>query len=423
MSGENADNNVKFCFTTSIGGALKPSSENCYRVSKDNSYSLKLYNPLIMYKNYDYKDDLKYSVTLKPVTEATNFDIKEKMTSYDTKIRNYDGVNNLISITSDGYYSSILTPPKAEPISIFLQIQVCDAEKSAKTKVLDILTKKELLPEEQISPGQKNKYRTFQNRLMDTQFYAYGDPGTNIFLRMVGITAIYTPSFAENPEISFDKDSNMFYIESPLTTQEDMNVTVLIDNENVIKNKGYTLCSFVGKKFEELAKYHKTVEINEARVAYVQINFSKAGLKPGDKFDAIIYYEQLTDGQMVFLSDVYSGTVGEITLDVIHQINETFSEDENYLYTTIDDFDTNYYFSYMPKTALDVPIGSFSLEIDDKATGGFSAVYCTFVKEDADAMTMIEEVENSVEEGKSYCIGAKSSLNEKRYNYIFKYEY
>ena len=423
MSGENADNNVKFCFTTSIGGALKPSSENCYRVSKDNSYSLKLYNPLIMYKNYDYKDDLKYSVTLKPVTEATNFDIKEKMTSYDTKIRNYDGVNNLISITSDGYYSSILTPPKAEPISIFLQIHVCDAEKSAKTKVLDILTKKELLPEEQISPGQKNKYRTFQNRLMDTQFYAYGDPGTNIFLRMVGITAIYTPSFAENPEISFDKDSNMFYIESPLTTQEDMNVTVLIDNENVIKNKGYTLCSFVGKKFEELAKYYKTVEINEARVAYVQINFSKAGLKPGDKFDAIIYYEQLTDGQMVFLSDIYQGTVGEITLDVIHQINETFSEDENYLYTTIDDFDTNYYFSYMPKTALDVPIGSFSLEIDDKATGGFSAVYCTFVKEDADAMTMIEEVENSVEEGKSYCIGAKSSLNEKRYNYIFKYEY
>ena len=50
MSGTNADDNVKFCFTTSIGGALKPSSENCYRVSKTNSYYLKVYNPYIMYK-------------------------------------------------------------------------------------------------------------------------------------------------------------------------------------------------------------------------------------------------------------------------------------------------------------------------------------------------------------------------------------
>ena len=423
MSGENTDNNVKFCFTSSIGGALKPSSENCYRVSKDNSYTLKLYNPLIMYKNYEYSDDLKYSVTLKPVTEAINFDIKENMTSYDTHIRNYEGVNNVISITSDGYYSSILTPPTTETISIFLQIQICDAENSVKTKVLDILTKKELLPEEQISPGQKNKYRTFLNRLMDTQFYAYGNPGTNVFLRMVGITSIYTPSFSEYVVISFDESSNMFYIESPFTTPEYMKVTVLIDKENVIKNKGYTLCSFVGKTFDELAIYYKTVEINNAFVAYTQINFSKAGLKPGDKFDAIIYYEQLTDGQMVFLSDVKQGTVGEITFDIIHQINETFSEDENYLYTTIDDFDTNYYFSYMPKTTFDVPIGSFSLELDDKATGSFSGVYCTFVSEDADAMTMIEEVENSVQEGKSYCIGSKSSLNERRYNYIFKYEY
>ena len=57
MSGENADNNVKFCFTTSIGGALNPSLENCYRVSKENSYTLKLYNPLIMYKNYVYNEN------------------------------------------------------------------------------------------------------------------------------------------------------------------------------------------------------------------------------------------------------------------------------------------------------------------------------------------------------------------------------
>ena len=79
LTGTNAEDNVKFCFTTSIGGALKPSSENCYRVSKSNSYSLKVYNPYIMYKNYEYKDDLKYSVTLKPTTDFTSFDINAEV--------------------------------------------------------------------------------------------------------------------------------------------------------------------------------------------------------------------------------------------------------------------------------------------------------------------------------------------------------
>ena len=75
LSGTNAEDNVKFCFTSSIGGALRPSSENCYRVSKTNSYYLNFYNPYIMYKNYEYSDELKYSVTLKPTTDVINFGI------------------------------------------------------------------------------------------------------------------------------------------------------------------------------------------------------------------------------------------------------------------------------------------------------------------------------------------------------------
>ena len=423
MSGENADNNVKFCFTTSIGGALNPSLENCYRVSKENSYTLKLYNPLIMYKNYVYNEDLKYSVSLRPVTEVTNFNIEENMTLYDTKIRNYEGKNNNILIPSEGYYSSILTPPKIETVSIFLQMQICEGKDNIKTKVLDVLTNEELLEEEELEPGNKNVYRTFLNKLMDTEFYAYGTQGTNIFLRMVGLNTIYTPSFSDKIDITFDKESNMFTIASPFTTREQIKVTILIDKENEIKKKGYTLCSFVDKKFDDLAAYYKTVEIKNALFAYTQINFSKAKLNPGEKFDALVYFEQLTKGQMVFLSDVIQDEVGEITFDSIHSINETYIFDEHYLYTTIDEFDTNYYFSYMPKDTLDVPIGSFSLILDAKATGSFSGVYCTFVDQDADAMTMIEEVEDSVQEGKSYCLGARSSLDSKRYNYIFKYEY
>jgi hypothetical protein len=98
ISGTNSENNVKFCFTTTIGGALKPSSENCYRVSTTNSYTLKVFNPFIMYKNYKYSKDLKYSVTMKPTNSVTQFGVLVNIHSYDTRIRNYEGINNKLTI-------------------------------------------------------------------------------------------------------------------------------------------------------------------------------------------------------------------------------------------------------------------------------------------------------------------------------------
>ena len=423
MSGENQDDNIKFCFTTSIGGALKPSSENCYRVSKTNSYSLKVYNPFIMYKNYEYSDDLKYSVTLKPVTKATNFGIKADIYKYDTTIRIKEGTNSKIKIDSNLQNGAILTPPEIETNSIFVQIQVCDEENSIETKVLDVLNQDELLPSETIDKGQKNKYRAFTNKLMDTEFYASGKENTEVFLRMAGLSTTYTPSFSKDPKINYDESWNTLYIESPFETNEDLEITVLIDDENVIKNKGYTLCSFVDKSFNDLAKLHQSVTIENGKIAFMLLNFAKAGYEPGDKFDALVYYEQLNKGKMVFISKLIQGTVGEVPLDTIHQINETYSEDPNYLYKTVDTFDYYFYFSYLPENTLEVPIGAFGIELDESSVGEFWGVYCTFVDRDADEITMIEEIESAIEEDKSYCTGGRSSLSDLRYNYIFKYEY
>ena len=423
MSGENQDDNIKFCFTTSIGGALKPSSENCYRVSKTNSYSLKVYNPFIMYKNYEYSDDLKYSVTLKPVTEATNFGIKADIYKYDTTIRIKEGTNSKIKIDSNLQNGAILTPPEIETNSIFVQIQVCDEENSIETKVLDVLNQDELLPSETIDKGQKNKYRAFTNKLMDTEFYVSGKENTEVFLRMAGLSTTYTPSFSKDPKINYDESWNTLYIESPFETNEDLEITVLIDDENVIKNKGYTLCSFVDKSFDDLAKLHQSVTIENGKIAFMLLNFAKAGYEPGDKFDALVYYEQLNKGKMVFISKLIQGTVGEVPLDTIHQINETYSEDPNYLYKTVDTFDYYFYFSYLPENTLEVPIGAFGIELDESSVGEFWGVYCTFVDRDADEITMIEEIESAIEEDKSYCTGGRSSLSDLRYNYIFKYEY
>ena len=201
-----------------------------------------------------------------------------------------------------------------------------------------------------------------------------------------------------------------------------MRITVLVDTEGTLDSKAYTLCSFVDTEFKDMAKYYKTVTIKSANVAYIQLNFNKAGIAPGENFDALIYYEQLSKGQMVFLSKVVKGTVGNITLDTIYEINEVYSGDSNYLYKTVTQNDNSYYFSYLPEKALDVPIGAFSLELGDQTTGELAEVYCAFVSNDSDAMTMIEEVENAAADDTSYCLGGVSGTDSRRYNYIFKYE-
>ena len=423
MSGTNADNNVKFCFTSSIGGALKPSSENCYRVSSTNSYYLKFYNPFIMYKNYEYSADLKYSITLKPVTDTTAFGINPIIEKYNTNKRNYEGVNNKITLGDDGKYSSILTPPQEQTTTIFLQIQICSGQNKISTKVVDVLTQESLLPDEDLPASKTNYYRTFSNKLMDTEFYATGTSGTDVFLRMVGLTNIYIPSFRTEPSITFDNTTNTLFTEFPVTTNENMRITVLVDTEGTLDSKGYTLCSFVDTEFKDMAKYYKTVTIKNANVAYIQLNFNQAGIAVDEKFDALIYYEQLAKGQMVFLSKVVKGTVGEISLDTIYEINEVYSEDNNYVYKTITQQDNSYYFSYLPEATLEVPIGAFSLELGDQTTGELAEVYCSFVANDSDAMTMIEAVESAASDNTSYCLGGVSGTDSRRYNYIFKYEY
>ena len=423
-SGTNSDDNVKYCFTTNIGAAVNPSSENCYRVSKDNSYTLKAYNPLIMYKDYEYDDSLSYYITFKAVTEAVSFNVEAKLNEYDTVVRNDEGINNKIIIDDTGDYSSILTPPKNKEPIIFIQIQVCDATSQIKTKIIKPLTKEIIIDEKTIAPGTINYYTTFENKFIDTEFFVTGNEGVNVFLRMVGLSSIYNPSFNDNQQINFDQTTNTLSITSPITRTESIKYTVLVDKEGVISKKGLTLCSFVNIDINKLAIYTKSLITNN-RIASLQLNFNKAGIKAGEQFEAIVYMEQQTQSKMVFLSNVFGGTVGDIDIETIHEINETYTLDSNYVYNTIQasSSDASYYFSYLPSKVLEVPIGAFSIEVDQSTSGSLTGVACTFVENDTDPMSMIEAVEAAIEEDKSFCIGSQSTVNSKRYNYIFKYEY
>ena len=423
-SGINSEDNVKYCFTTNIGAALKPSSENCYRVSKDNSYTLKVYNPLIMYKDYEYDYELSYYVTFKAVSLITSFNVEVKLSTYDTTIRNFEGISNKIIIASTSYYSSILTPPKNKEPEIFIQVQICDNDNSIKSKVIKPLTGEIIFSETIIPASSKNYYIRFQNYFIDTQFFLTGNENVNIFTRMVGLSTTYKPSFNNNHQITFDISTNTLNVESPITKEEPMKYIVLVDRKGVISNKTLTLCSFVDVKIESLSLYTKSI-ISSNKVANIQINFNKTGILPGENFEAIAYIEQQTQSHMVFLSEIYEGTVGDIDIETIHEINEVYTSDPNYLYKTIEasDVELSYYFSFLPSDILTVPIGAFSIELDNSVSGAFTGVECTFVDKEMDAMSMIEAVEAAIEENTSYCIGSQSTVNLNRYNYIFKYEY
>ncbi len=420
-SGTNADDNVKYCISANIGGALKPSPENCFRVAENFPYTLKTYNPLIMYKDYDYDERLSYYITFQPVTEYSSFNVEATVQTYSTTNRNYEGVNNILNLEGLGSSSCILTPPKYKDNIIFVQTQICDGTDSLEFKINKALSGETIIETKTISISDKNIYMSYDNPLIDTEFIASGTLGANIFLRMVGLSNPYSPLFNTDYKVTFDESTNTLSVESPFRTTEELKYTVLVDTN--LSTKGITLCSFVGN-YDSLARYMK-VEVSRARNTPIQLNFVKAGMQAGDSFEAIVYMEQQSRGKLVFLSEIYSGVVGEIKTDVVHEITEVYPDDSNYTYAnvTAKATDPSFYFSYLPSDTLEVPIGAFSLETEDFPSQSFSQIGCTFVDNDTDAMSMVEAVEEAIQNGKSYCFGSQSTSNSKRYNYIFKYEY
>ena len=57
------EDNVKFCYSTNLGTYIYLSLQNCFRVGKNNPYTIKTLNPYVMHKNYINTTQL--NVTLK----------------------------------------------------------------------------------------------------------------------------------------------------------------------------------------------------------------------------------------------------------------------------------------------------------------------------------------------------------------------
>ena len=423
-SGTTTGDNVKYCVGTNIGSAILPSNENCYRVSLDNSYTLKVLNPLVMHKDYDLEEDAGYYVSIKPVNLDEQITITAVLTSYNTKERNLEGVGNMVTIEMEES-KTILSAPKDKDVQEFVQIQQCD-NSEIKMEILNAYdNSKIVVPETTIPAGKKNFYNIFNNIFLETEVQITGNSGTKVFVKHAGVRNSYYPSLKTSPGVNFNPDLNQLLVDSPINNYERVKYIVLIGKEGELSAKGITLCDFAERNRDtSLAAYNKTVE-SYSDITSITINFNKIGLTAGQKFEALVFCEQEINSQMAFLYDIFTGTVGDVKIDTITEIKTPVSTDADYVYATgtAKPDDLIYYFSYLPTSTFDVPVGAFRVELDSNTVNGFSKVDCAFVEDGEDALSMIEAVEDVIESNNPYCIGGRSTTNEKIYNYIFRYEY
>ena len=79
---------------------------------------------------------------------------------------------------------------------------------------------------------------------------------------------------------------------------------------------------------------------------------------------------------MAFLSDIFTGTVGEIKIDAITEINQVYDDDYVYATGRATADGNSLYFSYMPTEVRDVPIGAFRIVLNSESTKSISGVSC-----------------------------------------------
>ena len=414
--------NIKYCFSTSIGSPILPSAENCYRVAFNNSYTLKVLNPLIIYKDYDFDEDIGYYVSIKPTQINHKMDVKSTLHPYDTLERNLEGESNVVQIGSDGLGKSILTAPLNKDAKEFIQVAQCQNSDIMIQLINAYFQNQTIIEETTIPSGTKNFSKIVDNPLLETELIISGNNGNKVFIRHTGIRSGYTPALIENPSITFNSSSNTIILEHPINNYERIEYTVYVGKDGELSNKDITLCSIA--EGVQISSYSKSI-ISYAEIASIPINFEKVGLTAGQTFEAIVYYEQKLNSKMAFLSSIFKGTVGEIKKDIITEINQVYTDDPEYVYATgTATADGNsLYFSYMPTDIRGVPVGAFRIELKNEYQKSLSTVSCAFVDEAESASGMIEAVEDIISIGNPYCIGGKSVTNGKNYNYIFRYSY
>jgi hypothetical protein len=294
------EENVKFCYSTNLGAYINPSLTNCFRVGRNNPYTISTRNPLVMYKNYFRENVNNYYVGFRTVEINQNIKIKPKILTYDTSERNLEGAHNKITITGDSEsptYSTILTAPVNNTEYIFTYISICTKGEGLSYEFYNAYNRSRLGYSDNINSDPGYEYRSVPNTKLDTELKLTGKKGLEVFVKHIGLNDYYQTTITKI-KFTYNKDNKTLTWIPPIENEE-FKYDLYIDKINNIKDKGYTLCDVVDTT--KFGRFHDSVT-----TPIYQIDFTKPDLVGVTDFDVIVVAQQLNNGKMVFLSPVYN---------------------------------------------------------------------------------------------------------------------
>ena len=192
---------------------------------------------------------------------------------------------------------------------------------------------KQIMSDTEIPAGKKHYNTKFKNTFLETEIKLSGNSGTKVYVKHIGISSSsYISNIKDSYPVTFNQELNQLVVENPLTISERINYTVFVGRQGKLSNQGLTLCSF-----EEInptiAAYNKTF-ISFSEKTTFNIKFNKLELSKGAIFEAFAFIEQEPNSGMSFLTDIFTGTVGEVETKSITEIKTEDSTDPDYAYVT-----------------------------------------------------------------------------------------
>ena len=394
---EPLDENIKFCYSTSLCMPIESSKENCFRTGANIPYSLTFVNPLISPKNYKSICD-DYYITLSPQNSNQYISLTVTENRYSTKDRNVEGYGKVFVLDTEGKKETILSLPEIYTNNkIIIQLQVCLASSQMINYVNYNAYTGEYISNGNLLSSERFFYYEISNNYMETKVAFEGRPNDKIFIKHAGVSdyIIRTTDY----HTSFNEKTNDVIILKPILGEEFI-FTVLIARNGKLDN--VNLCTFVErKKGEKIADYENSFPSKSSDEITTHIEFRNFGYKAGDSFDVLVYAVQTGNSTLEFLYPIISGVVGKIEY-VFTQIegkttadiaNQTFYKNgSNYLYY---DFQS------------DPTGGAASLKI--KPEGDFfptiSKVICTITEKSKSDLDMLDIINKVPIEGTNICKG------------------
>ena len=402
--------NIKFCYSTSLGMPIKSSQENCFRTGANIPYSLTFINPLISPKLYKSSTD-NYYVTLTPQNEDQYISLTITETKYDTKDRNLEGAGKVITLESTDPKATILTIPQdynSNKIVVQLQACVCSSQMinyvNTNAYTLDRISTGNVNPSEKL-----HKY-DLSNILMEIKVEFTGEKDDKIFVKHAGVSD-YDANIGSYTAI-FDDKTNVVTITKPIFDEE-FTFTVLVGPRNHFND--YTLCTFAENKQEAPYKYSfPSVSSNEIPH---YIDFRSFGYKEGTEFDLLVYAVQTYNSKLEFLYTVVSGVVGKIE----YVFTEIEGPAESNIVTQ--SFNKNNY-NYLYYDFTNSPVGDVaSLKIINEGDVDITItkVICGFTAPGSTDEAMLDTINRVPREGTNLCQG-NGKKDSSGYNAIINAE-